>query len=116
MTTPTFPDIAPSFSSSPTTQLKILEADFGDGYAQRAADGTNSVQDTWNLQWNNYSNADISSIITFLKARKGYELFNWTPPNETTSRKWICKTFTGGTPSGYNISSASATFTEVFDL
>ena len=90
-------------------------ADFGDGYTQRGGDGLNPVQDTFSLIWNGLKIAQADEIDAFLKARKGYESFDWIPPREVSTRKFICQEWSRQyiTP---DIDSISATFIEVFDL
>ncbi len=111
----TFPDILPSFSSSSSTEASVLEARFGDNYSMRAASGINSIVETWTLIFQDISNTDIETIRAFLVARGGYESFGWTPPGESTEKKYVCKSWVV-TPSGYNISSLNATFRQEFDL
>ena len=115
----TFPDIAPTYGSSPKNDFRVLEASFGDGYSQRAADGLNSSKITWSLTWEVRPVADITTINDFLVDKLGFEHFLWTSPTEVTERKWICKSINGPTPisaeaSGY--STLSCEFEEVFDL
>ena len=111
----TFPSIAPSYSSSPGTDFRILEATFGDGYSQRAADGLNSTKITWNLIWEVRTDADIAIINDFLVDKLGFEHFLWTAPNDT-ERKWICKSINGPTPVTAGYATLSTEFEEVFDL
>lgn len=110
-----FPNHVPSYGSQTDTAATVLEAGFGDGYTQRMAEGINSVRDTWTLVWDNLSNEIINEIRDFLRAQKGVTAFNWTPPLETTSRKWTCKSW-GVSPTGYNSSTLRAVFREEFDL
>lgn len=111
----TLPDIAPSYSSSGTTDYKILEADFGDGYSQRAADGLNSKKISWSLTWENRPDTDVSTLADFLNDKLGYEAFLWTAPDETTERKWIARTL-DITPVAAGFSTLRTAFEEVFDL
>lgn len=67
--------------SKPTgqTTLRVLTAQFGDGYKQEAADGINNKSDSWPLSFTGLS-AKITPIRDFLDALKGYQAFFWTPP------------------------------------
>ncbi len=114
----TFPAINPSYGAQGKTDFKTLDAEFGDGYSQRAADGLNSTPITWMLTWEARPNADIATIYDFLIDKLGFEYFLWTAPGDT-ERKWICKDPITKTPvsaesSGYT--TLKATFTQVFDL
>lgn len=116
--TDTFPAIPASYGSAGRTEFDVLEAPFGDGYSQRAANGLNSVKRTWALTWESRPNADITTIYDFLIDKLGFESFYWTAPGDT-QRKWICKAPLTKTPisaeaSGYT--TLKANFEEVFDL
>ncbi len=110
---PTFPP--PSYGSSTDKQFRILENNFGDGYTQRAGDGLNNGKSTWSLTWENADASVVETFKAFLDARKGYESFTWTPPNEIVALKWICRTYSA-TPVATGISNFTATFEQVFDL
>ncbi|MGI0119683.1 phage tail protein [Zooshikella sp. RANM57] len=112
----TLPDIPVSYGSSASTEFRVLEANFGDGYTQRAADGINNIRDTWSVTWENRDTADIFTLVKFLKARGGFQAFYWTPPGEVEPRKWICKAFDGPTPAGPDTYTLEASFKEVFEL
>jgi phage-related protein len=115
MATPTLPNYPVSYGSDVSSEAKVLQADFGDGYTQRAGDGLNNVRRTWEVSWENYPNASIVELETFLKGQGGYKSFFWTPPNSTIAAKWSCKTWKSK-PAGFGISTLSATFVEEFDL
>jgi phage-related protein len=114
--TETFPtSVLPSFGTSKKVTNRILENNFGDGYTVRAVDGLNSKRDEWTVVFNNIIDSDVTTILDFLEARRGFESFNWTPPLETTSKLFSCKEWQV-TPTGYNNSSIRATFKQEFDL
>jgi phage-related protein len=112
----TLPAIPVSYTTSGKTDFRVLEAPFGDGYSQRAADGLNSVRRTWNVVWTARPDADIDSLYDFLVALLGYEKFQWTAPDESTERDWVCKDPITKTPITAGYSTLRATFEEVFDL
>lgn len=60
------------------TQRSIV-AQFGDGYAQRAADGINGKSENWPLEFVG-SEDYIRPIRDFLDRHQGYKSFLWTPP------------------------------------
>lgn len=110
----TFPSVTPSYgaqkSSSPVTRI----AKFGDGYEQRTTFGINQNPKQWDLTWNNISEANADTIETFLNARAGAESFDWTPPDESTSYKWVCEQWSKTIPYN-NRATISATFRQVFE-
>ena len=110
----TFPSVTPSYgaqkSSAPVTRI----AKFGDGYEQRTTFGINQNPKQWDLTWNNISEANADTIETFLNARAGAESFDWTPPDESTSYKWVCEQWSKTIPYN-NRATISATFRQVFE-
>lgn len=110
----TFPDIAPDYGASKAAQPSVRSIQFGSGYSQRATFGINQDPKVWDLSWQNRTTADANSIEDFLEARGGVESFNWSPPDETSTYKWVCQTWTKTMPysSLFNI---TATFTQVFE-
>jgi phage-related protein len=109
------PDIAPSYGSSGTTDFRVLEAPFGDGYSQRAADGLNSQRIFWSLTWENREDADVTTLYNFLADKLGYIAFLWTAPDESIERKWIARSMER-TPIAAGYSTLQTEFEEVFDL
>jgi phage-related protein len=75
-----------NFDLEPT----IVKAQFGDGYAQRRAAGINNQVRKWNLTMKNIDAATADDVLTFLSARDGVEIFNWTPPRTTEAEDVIC--------------------------
>lgn len=113
----TFPNYPVHYGTSVKTEIKILKADFGDGYTQRAADGLNNIKESWDVEWKNIDKDTAFEIVNFIKARKGYQGFFWTPPGFDVARIWSCKEFGGPTPvPGSFLYDVRATFIEEFDL
>ena len=111
----TFPDISPDFGAAKQSQPKVRSVQFGDGYVQRLTFGLNQDPKQWSLTWENLSDTDTSTIETFLEARGGSESFSWSPPDDSSTYKWICPSWSKTiTTAGLN--SVQATFQEVFDL
>lgn len=84
----TFPDIKPDRTSSLKKSNRVLQAEFGDGYGQTALDGINTSIEEWKLSFKDYPEAQIITLRNFLDARASTEHFLWTPPLETTPKKW----------------------------
>ena len=109
-----FPSITPTYGAQKTSQPKVRQVQFGDGYVQRLTFGLNQDLKTWNLTFE-VSETDADTIETFLEARGGSEYFTWSPPDETTSYKWICLNWSKTIPY-LNRATIQATFQEVADL
>lgn len=109
------PPFAPSYGLSRQITPRVLGAQFGDGYTQRAGDGLNAIPRTATLEWKDLRVVDADTIETFLIAQKGYLAFYWTDPREGSPRKWKCPTWSRASPYGV-VDSISATFEQVFDL
>ncbi|KAA0573367.1 phage tail protein [Azospirillum sp. Sh1] len=115
MTVPTFvPPYPPVLGSEIEPEFKVLEAGFGDGYTQRAADGLNNIRDQLTVTWERLTSTELSVIEDFIRARRGTESFWWQPPGDHYPRRWICRKLkrTRASNNGINL---NATFIEVFD-
>lgn len=110
----TFPAITPSYGATKTSEPKVNSVQFGSGYEQRVVFGINQNPKVWDLSWNNITEANADTIEAFLDARGGQESFDWTPPAESTSYKWVCQqwnkqiNYTGR-------ATITATFRQVFE-
>ena len=87
----TFPAITPSYGAVKRSEPKVNAVQFGSGYEQRVVFGINQNPKVWELSWNNITEANADTIEAFLDARAGQEAFDWTPPDEGTSYKWVCQ-------------------------
>ena len=89
----TFPSYNPSYSATKRSQPRLRVTQFGDGYQQRTSFGLNQDPKVWSLTFN-VDDEDADEIETFLEAR-GVDAasFTWSPPDETTSYQWICRSF-----------------------
>ena len=63
---------------------------FGSGYSQRTTFGINQNPKQWELTFN-VSETDADTIEDFLDARAGVEAFEWTPIDDSTEYKWVCR-------------------------
>lgn len=106
----------PGPSSAPAdVSARVLEASFGDGYAQTSGDGLNALARSYSLTWGLLTAAELAVYSDFLEARGGSIPFLWTPPRETAPRQFKCKGWKVQPLSG-GWASLSATFKESFDL
>ncbi|MDR5825787.1 phage tail protein [Caballeronia sp. LZ043] len=99
-------------STSGTTTLKTRKAQFGDGYAQRVADGLNNASSSFSLQFVNDA-ATISAILAFLRAHAGATAFLWTPLLWTAPGLFTCESFSEPTRDGA-VYTITATFDQTF--
>ena len=89
----TFPSFDPQYSATKRSQPNLRVTQFGDGYQQRTTFGLNQDPKVWNLTFN-VKDSDADTIETFLEARgKDGASFDWSPPDETTTYKWIAQSF-----------------------
>ena len=109
----TFPSITPTYGTRKTNSPIVRTTQFGDGDQQRTQFGLNQNPKVFSLTFN-VSETDADTIETFLDARGGTESFDFTPPAETSSSKFICKSWTKSMPYN-NRATINATFEEVFE-
>ena len=111
----TFPSISPSFTISKSSSPKTRVSSMGDGYELRVVVGLNQNPKKWDLQFNYLTTTNADTIEAFLDARaEDGASFTWTPPDTTTSYKWVCDSWTKSIPY-LNRATISATFRQVFE-
>ena len=110
----TFPSIDPNFGASKTSQPTVRNVQFGDGYSQRLRYGLGTDLKVWSLTWENISETDSDTIETFLEARGGAEHFDWSPPDDTDTYKWICQQWSKQMTSA-GLNQLTATFQQVIE-
>ena len=103
----------PSFTADLEERPNVQRIQFGDGYEQRVAFGINTQPKNWSLQFNNRTDAERDTILTFLRARGAVESFDWTDPNGYAG-KWICSEWQTSQVS-CNFNNITATFRQVFE-
>ena len=109
----TFPSIKPTYGlrkrSNPSTRV----IRFADGYEHRLLFGLAQHQNPKEFSFTyEVSETDADTIENFLDAREGTEAFEWTPPNESYTSKYRCKTWSKTMPYS-NLATIKATFEEV---
>ena len=116
MSVPTFnPPLTPSPGSADKPEIKLLEADFGDGYTQATPEGLNSIRRVVSLKWDVLTIAQASQILAFFTAQQGSAPFYYTIPGEGAAVLWTCKEFGQGF-AAYNYRSVTATLRQSFNL
>jgi phage-related protein len=110
----TFPSIAPAFDAQKRSQPRVRTVQFGDGYEQRLKYGLNQNPKEWSLTFM-VNDTDADTIETFLDARADdANSFDWTPPGENSSYKWVCREWTRRLL-GDGFNQINATFSQIFE-
>ena len=102
-------------SSQSERTYNIIKAQYGNGYQDRAKDGTNPIKDKWTINYENLTLDEYTSTLATFDSTFGVEALTWTPIGESTSKSWIVTTLTRTASSG-NVYTISATLEQVFDL
>lgn len=98
-------------------EANIIKAQFGDGYEQRVPNGINYKRDLINIVWQNISLAQRTTIINALAtARYGADYLTYTPPGESTAKKFVQEGSWQSQTLGGNTYTMSVPFRQVFDL
>jgi phage-related protein len=110
----TFPSYKPTYSASKKSDPRITTVQFGDGYQKRVAFGLNQNPKEWSLSFN-VKDSDANIIEAFLDARAADAAnFDWTPPDSSTSYKWVCPSWTREL-FDFQRSTINVTFKQVFE-
>ena len=107
-------DVTPDFGAQKKSQPQVRSARFGSGYEQRTQFGINQNPKTWDLMWTAQSNTAADAIEAFFDARGGVEAFDWTPLNDDTAYKFVCRQWNRQHQYA-DINTIQATFEEVFE-
>tara|TARA_B100001939_G_scaffold334768_1_gene336118 strand:+ start:3230 stop:3574 length:345 start_codon:yes stop_codon:yes gene_type:complete len=111
----TFPSIDPDFGAQKQNAPIVRKVQFADGFEQRLTFGLQQNPKTWTLSFVNLTEADADTIETFLNARADDNAsFDWSPPDESDTYKWVCETWTKSIPFP-NRATIETTFREVFE-
>ena len=110
----TFPAITPAYGANKSSAPKLRKTQFGAGYEQRIRFGLNQNPKTWDLTWQNITEANSDTIEAFLDARAADGAsFDWTPPGDAAG-KWVCETWQKTIPYTGR-ATITATFRQVFE-
>lgn len=116
MPTPVFPDINLGRDSRRRKTNRILQAEFGDGYMQRALDGINTEVEEWTMSFKDRPKAEVDTLITFFDGLNYVDHFEWTPPDENTAKQWIQNGEYEVSYSGYDTRSLTVPIKRVYRL
>jgi phage-related protein len=92
---------------------RMIQNNFGDGYAETSPDGLNAYPAQITPRWSLLTLPQKQSLDAFFKAHIGVAFF-YTLPDETVARKWLCTSFKPTQNATWW--SYDATFNERFDL
>ena len=111
----TFPSITPTYGQQKRSAPNTRTVRFADGYEHRILFGLAQHQNpkVFNFTFN-VSETDADTIETFLDARAGTESFDFTPPGEASSSKFVCSAWSKSIPY-LNRATIQVTFREVFE-
>ena len=100
-------------SAQLTKKPRVLEASFGDGYKQRTNLGINANPQSWSLAFVFTGVGSHLAWKSFLDGLNGVTPFDWTPPGESSSFRFICKDYSVNAQPG-SIYNCSAVFEQDF--
>lgn len=106
--------VTPDFGAKVAYKPRVRRVAFGDGYEQRQGDGINTQPAAWDLQFQNRTDAEAAIIMDFLEARAAVEAFNFTPPNEATAIRVVCREWSKSIERA-NLNTVTAQFVQVFE-
>lgn len=106
--------IQPDYSSPVKFAPRVLTAGFGDGYSQRAQDGLNANPQSWELSYQELTDAEVQTLLDFFEGLGGVSNFTWQPKYSTAVKKFLCSEW-GATPVADNSNSFTASIVEVFE-
>lgn len=109
------PPIPPSPGTTAKPKLKLLKAEFGDGYTQSARDGLNHIRKTLSLEWEILLPDQAKQITDFFELQGGDIPFYYTPSDETTPIKWTCEEWDDKRTDG-GLRNVTCTFEQSFSL
>ena len=84
--------VLPSRGSRLEERAHVVEASFGDGYAQRAAAGLNSVRRSYSAAFVGLPDAGADgadALLALFRRWAGVTPFSFTPPGGTAGM-WVC--------------------------
>lgn len=78
--------LIPAQSSTFTRVYRKREMRLGDGYSQRVPDGINATEWTATLNFENLSQTDFSTLLTFMDSIGSWGYFTYITPDGNTTK------------------------------
>ena len=111
-----FSDVwTPSYNASTTHEPNVSYIQFGDGYTQRQANGTNHQRFVFDVSFEDVSNAEAKSVLSFFEYKGGVGKFKVTIPEPFGVQKLFIAKDWSHQFAGYDRNTITAKFIEVFD-
>jgi len=66
-------------------EVRVITANFGDGYEQRLADGINVLQQEFSVSFATRPKAEIDDLVAFFESTNGVTKFNYTVSDSNES-------------------------------
>lgn len=109
----------PTYSTKVPIQNSVLEAKFGDGYAQRQSAGLNSFTQSYNMVFQSRGQREMKAITIYVQDHAGVYPFEVLIPDQFISnqpnQKYTAKTM-DFTPVAYQLFDINVTVDRVFDI
>jgi len=93
MTIDTLPSTPAPDQYDASTEISNWEADFGDGYSQRAPKGINNTKDSVPLNWTNLTKVEMIVLRDFCIAHSGGQTFYFTLEDEDDPKKFALMSY-----------------------
>jgi len=77
-------------SSGGDVEFRVIESTLGNGQQQIAADGLNSVIETYKIDWGGLTKLEMQSIRSQLNASLGVDVFTYQPEGSDSTVNWRC--------------------------
>ena len=103
----------PDMGPTGTHDVRVLTANYGDGYVQDAGNGINTDLPVWTVRFSNRGYAEYSAIVAFLVALNPAVRFYWTPPGGAQALFKCTKFVETPFVNGFAAHSVTATFSRV---
>jgi phage-related protein len=103
----------PSFPIAESSQPKVKRFQAGDGYEQRVKFGLRTDPKEWDVSFNNRTDTERNSILTFFETAAGATSFDWTNPRGIAG-KYVCEVWSFDSPT-CNTNNIKAKFRQVFE-
>lgn len=110
----TLPSVPIDFAPDYQVQKRVRQANFGDGYVQRAPAGINYTRRTYSIQSAMMDATDYDTLYDFLEPRLQLTPFLWADPWDGVVRQWLCTALGGPRPTSARFAALQATFVEDF--
>jgi len=104
--------IEPDYSSPVNFEPRVLKAGFGDGYQQRTADGLNSNMETWELSYDELTDAEVKILLDFFAGLNAVANFSWQSKYSNVAKQYVCQKW-GAVPVGQDVNRFSASIRQV---